>query len=66
MKDFIKEYNEKRGRGCNDIENVINDIIEDSLDAIRSALTELGDNIETGEYSNKEICDRLTEIIGEI
>lgn len=41
-------------------------IIEDSLDAIRSALTELGDNIETGEYSNKEICDRLTEIIGEI
>lgn len=63
MKEFIKEYNEKKGRGCNDIEKVINDIIEDSLDTIRSALTELSDDVETGEYSNKEISDRITEII---
>lgn len=66
MKDFIKEYNEKRGRGCNDIENVINDIVEDSLEIIRSDLRELADDVNTGEYSNKEISDKLTEIINTI
>lgn len=66
MKDFIKEYNEKRGRGANDIESVINDIVEDSLEVIRSNLRELADDVETGEYSNKEILDRLTEIIARI
>lgn len=66
MKDFIKEYNEKRVRGANDIESVINDIIEDSLETIRSNLRELADNVDTGEYSNKEISDKLTEIINKI
>lgn len=63
MKDFITEYNEKRGRGANAIEDVINDIVEDSLEAIRSNLRELADDVDTGEYSNKEISDRLIEII---
>lgn len=66
MKEFIEKYNEKIGRGCNDIENVIRDIVEDSLEAIRSNLRELADDVDTGEYSNKEISDRLTEIIKKI
>ena len=66
MKDFINEYNEKRGRGANDIESVINDIVEDSLEVIRNNLRELSDDIDTGEYSNKEISDRLAEIIKKI
>lgn len=66
MKDFIKEYNKKRGYGCNDIESVINDIVEDSLEIIRRNLLELENEVDTGEYSNKEISDRLTEIIKKI
>lgn len=66
MKEFIEKYNGKIGRGCNDIEDVINDIVEDSLEAIRSNLRELADDVDTGEYSNKEISDRLTEIIKKI
>jgi hypothetical protein len=66
LKEFIEKYNEKIGRGCNDIEDVINDIVEDSLEAIRSNLRELADDVDTGEYSNKEISDRLTEIIKKI
>lgn len=66
MKAFIEKYNEKIGRGCNDIEDVIRDIVEDSLEAICSNLRELADDVDTGEYSNKEISDRLTEIIKKI
>lgn len=66
MKEFIEKYNEKIGRGCNDIEDVIRDIVEDSLEAIRSNLRELADDVDTGEYSNKEISDKLIEIIGRI
>lgn len=63
MKDFIKEYNEKRIRASSNIEDVIRDIVEDSLEAIRSDLNALVDDVDTGEYSNKEISNRLTEII---
>lgn len=66
MKDFIKEYNEKRCRSNSDIEGVINDIVEDSLEAIRTNLRELVDDVDTGQYSNKEIVDRITEIINAI
>lgn len=66
MKDFIKEYNEKRVRTSSDIEGVINDIVEDSLDAIRTNLRELIDDVDTGQYSNKEITNRLTDIINMI
>lgn len=66
MKEFIEKYNEKIGRGCNDIEDVIRDIVEDSLEAIRSNLRELDDDVDTGEYSNKEISDKLIEIIERI
>lgn len=66
MKEFIEKYNEKIGHGCNDIVDVIRDIVEDSLEAIRSNLRELADDVDTGEYSNKEISDNLIEIIERI
>ena len=60
--NFIKNYNEKMHRTCRSAEEVLTDIVEDTLSPIRSDLEEIIDDVKSGKFSNEEIAEKLTEL----
>ena len=60
--NFIKNYNEKMHRTCRSIEDILTDFIEDTLSPIRSGLADIIDDAKSGEFSNEEIAEKLTEL----
>lgn len=62
IKNTINQYNEQRNRHCKTLEDIIKDVVEDTLQAIDTDLDELVDDIKTGNYSLNEIAERIVEI----
>lgn len=60
--DFIKEYNTQRGRNASTIQDVISDLVEDAIMYVEDRLDELVDDVNSGNFSNSEIAERLEEI----
>ena len=59
IENYIKEcgYN-----SSNKLEDIINETIHDVLDSIDTSLMYLSDDIDSGNYSNKDIIERIREI----
>ena len=59
IENYIKEcgYNSN-----NKLEDIINETIHDVLDSIDTSLMYLSDDIDSGNYSNKDIIERIREI----
>lgn len=59
IENYIKEcgYN-----SSNKLEDIINETIHDVLDSIDTSLMYLSDDINSGNYSNKDIIERIREI----
>lgn len=59
IENYIKEcgYNSR-----NKLEDIINETIHDVLDSIDTSLMYLSDDIDSGNYSNKDIIERIREI----
>lgn len=66
INNITKEYNEQRNRHCKTLEDIIKDVVEDTLQAIEDDLDELIDDVKSGKYSNEEISERLEEIGNQI
>ena len=49
-------------RTCRSTEEVLTDIVEDTLSPIRSDLEEIIDDVKSGKFSNEEIAEKLTEL----
>ena len=62
VKDITNTYNEQRNRHCKTLEDIVKDVVEDTLQAIDSDIDELIDNVKSGNYSFNEIAERLEEI----
>lgn len=59
IENYIKEcgYNSN-----NKLEDIINETIHDVLDSIDTSLMYLSDDIDSGNYSNKDIIEKIREI----
>lgn len=59
IENYIKEcgYN-----SSNKLEDIINETIHDVLNSIDTSLMYLSDDIDSGNYSNKDIIERIREI----
>lgn len=62
IKNTVDQFNEQRNRHCKTLEDIIKDIVEDTLQAIITDFDELIDDIRSGNYSLNEIAGRLEEI----
>lgn len=62
IKNTINQYNEQRNRHCKTLEEIIKDIVEDTLQAIITDIDELIGDVKSGKYSNEEVTERLEEI----
>lgn len=59
----IEHYIKECGYTSSDkLENIINETIHDVLDSIDTSLMYLSDDIESGNYSNKDIIEKIKEI----
>ena len=59
IENYIKECGYNSG---NKLEDIINETIHDVLDSIDTSLMYLSDDIDSGNYSNKDIIERIREI----
>ena len=61
IENYIKEcgYN-----SSNKLEDIINETIHDVLDSIDTSLMYLSDDIDSGNYSNKDIIERIVHYHG--
>lgn len=59
IENYIKECGYNSG---NKLEDIINETIHDVLDSIDTSLMYLSDDIDSGNYSNKDIIERIKEI----
>ena len=55
-----------RSRHCKTLEDIIKDIVEDTLQAIVADMDELVDDVRSGNYSLNEIAERIEEMRGKI
>lgn len=62
IKNTIDQYNEQRNRHCKILEEIIKDIIEDTLQSIVTDMDELIDDVRSGNYSFNEITERIEEM----
>lgn len=62
IQNTVDQYNEQRNRHCKTLEDVIKDIIEDTLQAIITDFDELIDDVRSGNYSLNEIAERIEEM----
>lgn len=59
----IENYIKECGYSSNNkLEDIINETIHDVLDSIDTSLMYLSDDIDSGNYSNKDIIERIREI----
>lgn len=59
IENYIKECGYS---SSNKLEDIINETIHDVLDSIDTSLMYLSDDIDSGNYSNKDIIERIREI----
>ena len=62
IKNTVDQYNEQRNRHCKTLEEIIRDIVEDTLQTIVTDMDELADDIRSGNYSLNEIAERIEEM----
>ena len=62
INNISKEYNEQRNRHCKTLEDIMKDIVEDTLQAIVTDMDELVDDVRSGNYSLNEIAERIEEM----
>ena len=61
--DVLKNY--KFGR-CKTAKELFEDIADDVLNEIDNELIELKEDVQTGEFSNEEIAERIKELRAKI
>jgi hypothetical protein len=66
IKNTVNQYNGQRNRHCKTLEDIIKDIVEDTLQAIVADMDELVDDVRSGNYSLNEIAERIEEMRGKI
>ncbi|GFI30091.1 hypothetical protein IMSAGC013_01478 [Lachnospiraceae bacterium] len=66
INNISKEYNEQRNRHCKTLEDIMKDIVEDTLQAIVTDMDELVDDVRSGNYSLNEIAERIEKMRGKI
>lgn len=66
IKNTVDQYNEQRNRHCKTLEDIVKDIVEDTLQSIVTDMDELIDDVRSGNYSLNEIAERIEEIRGKI
>ena len=66
IKNTVDQYNEQRNRHCKTLEEIIRDIVEDTLQTIVTDMDELADDIRSGNYSLNEIAERIEEMRAKI
>ena len=66
IKNAIDQYNEHRNRHCKTLEEIIKDVVEDTLQSIITDFDELIDDVKSGNYSLNEIAERIEEMRGKI
>lgn len=62
VNNITKEYNEQRNRHCKTLEDIVKDIVEDTLQAIVTDMDELVGDVRSGNYSLNDIAERIEEI----
>lgn len=62
LKEFIGEYNNNNNCRRNSVRDIIEDFAFNITDTIDNELIELQSLVDSGELSNKEISDRISEI----
>jgi len=62
IKNTVDQYNEQRNRHCKTLEEIIKDIVEDTLQSIVTDMDELVDDVRSGNYSLNEIAERIEEM----
>lgn len=62
INDFNQEYNKNYKTNQKRTEWVLSDFINSAFTAIDNELSELQYDVESGDYSNKDIVDKIQEI----
>ena len=62
IKNTLDQYNEQRNRHCKTLEEIIKDVVEDTLYAIVTDMDELVDDVKSGNYSLNDIAERIKEM----
>ena len=62
IKNTVDKYNEQRNRHCKTLEEIIKDIVEDTLQSIVTDMDELVDDVRSCNYSLNEIAERIEEM----
>jgi len=62
IKNTVDQYNKQRNRHCKTLNEIIKDIVEDTLQAIVTDMDELVDDVKSGNYSLNEIVEKIEEI----
>ena len=62
IKNTVDQYNKQRNRHCKTLNEIIKDIVEDTLQAIVTDMDELVDDVKSGNYSLNEIAEKIEEI----